>query len=147
MSGKKEWIGTVSHSFRVYMIIIKDPIVIMKCRMTSRTLFPYFNLCLSEKVDSIPCSFDIKTFSNDPKVKYHGTYNKDGFGVVIRNLSEADLNVTYRCIYGFDLSTPKYLLHGDVFTQYSFKACFDYNIVTKRISVFVFNAIFVFYMV
>jgi hypothetical protein len=41
---------------------------------------------------------DIKTFSNDPKVKYHGTYDKDGFGVVIRNLSEADLNVTYRCL-------------------------------------------------
>jgi hypothetical protein len=50
------WIRTVSDSFRVYMIIIKDPIVIMKCRMTSRTLFLYFNLCLSEKVDSIPCS-------------------------------------------------------------------------------------------
>jgi hypothetical protein len=31
-------------------------------------------------------------------------------------------------------------------TNYSFKACFDYNIVTKRISVFVFKAIFVFYI-
>jgi hypothetical protein len=62
------------------MIIIKDPIVIMKCRMTSRTLFL-------------------------------GTFNKDGFGVVIRNLSEADLNVTYRCIYGFNLSIPEYLLY------------------------------------
>jgi hypothetical protein len=31
-------------------------------------------------------------------------------------------------------------------TKYSFKACFDYNIVTKRISVFVFNAIFVVYI-
>jgi ribosomal protein S17 len=82
------------------MIIIKDTIVIMKCRMTSRTLFPYFNL-----------------FSNDPKVKYHGTYNNDGFGVVIRNLSEADLNVTYRCVYGFDQSTSKYLLHVDVFRE------------------------------
>jgi hypothetical protein len=60
---------------------------------------------------------DVKTFTNDPKVKYHGTHNKDGFGFVIRNLSEADLNVTYRCIYGFNLSTPKYLLHGDVFRE------------------------------
>ena len=60
---------------------------------------------------------DVKTFSNDPKVKYHGTYNKDGFGVVIHNLSEADLNVNYRCIYGLDQSTPKYLLHGDVFRE------------------------------
>jgi hypothetical protein len=50
-------------------------------------------------------------------VKYHGTYNKNGFGVVIRNLSEADLNVNYRCIYGLDQSTPKYLLHGDVFRE------------------------------
>jgi hypothetical protein len=31
-------------------------------------------------------------------------------------------------------------------TKYSFKAWLDYNIVTKRISVFVFNAIFVFYI-
>jgi hypothetical protein len=53
---------------------------------------------------------DVKTFSNDPKVKYHGRYNKDGFGVVIRNLSEADLNVTYLCIYGFDQSTPNFSL-------------------------------------
>jgi hypothetical protein len=83
----------------------------------------------------------LKTFSNDPKAKYHGTYNKDGFGVVIRNLSEADLNVTYRCIYGLDQSTPKYLLHDDVFRE-----SFDYNIVTKKITVFVFNAIFVFYI-
>ena len=37
--------------------LIKDPIVIMKCRMTSITLFLYINLCLSEKEDSIPCSF------------------------------------------------------------------------------------------
>ena len=60
---------------------------------------------------------DVKTFSNDPKVKYHGTYDTDGFGVVIRNLSEADLNVTYRCIYGFNQSTPKYLFHGGVFKE------------------------------
>ena len=60
---------------------------------------------------------DVKTFSNDPKVRYHGTYNANGFGVVIRNLSEADLDVTYRCIYGFDQSTAKYLLHDDVFRE------------------------------
>jgi hypothetical protein len=50
-------------------------------------------------------------------VHLHPHYNKDGFGVVIRNLSEADLDVTYRCIYGFDQSTAKYLLHGDVFRE------------------------------
>jgi hypothetical protein len=57
------------------------------------------------------------TFSNHPNQKYHGTYNKDGFGFVIRNLSEADLNVTYHCSYGFRQSFPKYLLHGDVFIE------------------------------
>ena len=60
---------------------------------------------------------DVKNFSNGPKVKYHGTYNEDGFGVVIRNLSAADLDVTYRCVYGFDQSTPNYLLHVDVFSE------------------------------
>jgi hypothetical protein len=44
------------------MIIIKDPTVIMKCRMTSRTLFLYLILCLSEKVDSIQCSFTFAFF-------------------------------------------------------------------------------------
>jgi hypothetical protein len=57
---------------------------------------------------------DVRTFSNE---RYHGTNDTDGFGVVIRNLSEADLNVTYSCIYGFNKSTPKYLLHGDVFKE------------------------------
>jgi hypothetical protein len=64
--------------------------------------------------DRFALILDVKTFSNDSKVKYHGIYNIDGHGVVIHSLSEADLNVTYRCIYGFDQSTPKYLLHGDV---------------------------------
>jgi hypothetical protein len=27
------------------------------------------------------------------------------------------LNVTYRCIYGFNQSPPKYLFHGDVFKE------------------------------
>jgi hypothetical protein len=29
---------------------------------------------------------EVKTFSNHPKVKYHGTYSTDGHAVVIRNL-------------------------------------------------------------
>jgi hypothetical protein len=60
---------------------------------------------------------DIKTFSNDPNVKYHGEYSTDGFSFVIRNLSKADLNVTYHCSYGFIQSIPKKLLHGDVFRE------------------------------
>jgi hypothetical protein len=59
---------------------------------------------------------DIKTFSNDPNVKYHGTFYTDGFGFVIRKLSKADLTVTYHCGYGFNQSIPK-LLHGDVFKE------------------------------
>ena len=84
-------------------------------------LFCPVDNCCSEvagwSVRSKMIMIDVKRFSNDPYVKYHGTYNKDGFGVVIRNLSEADLNVTYCCVYGFRISTPKYLLHGDVFRE------------------------------
>ena len=60
---------------------------------------------------------DVKTFSNDPKVRYHGTHNKDGFGVVIGNLSEADLDVTDDCIYAFDLSPDIYFAHDEVFRK------------------------------
>ena len=85
------------------------------------TLFCPVGNCCSEPpgwfVGPKTIILDVRTFSNDPKVKYHGTYNTDGFGVVIRNLSEADLNVTYSCIYGFNQSTPKYLFHGDVFKE------------------------------
>ena len=85
------------------------------------TLFCPVENCCSENagwsVGLKTIIIDVKTFSNDPNMKYNGTYNTDGFGVVIRNLSEGDLNVTYHCIYGFDESTPKYLLHGDVFKE------------------------------
>ena len=63
-----------------------------KCRMPSRTLFLYFNLCLSEKVDNIPCSF-----------------------------------------------TSAFFL-----TRHILQKCFEYNIVNKRVSVLVFNVIFLF---
>jgi hypothetical protein len=69
------------------------------------TLFCPVGNCCSEPpgwfVGPETIILDVRTFSNDPKVRYHGTYDTDGFGVVIRNLSEADLNVTYSCIYGF----------------------------------------------
>ena len=85
------------------------------------TLFCPVDNCCSEpagwSVGSKTIIIDVRTFSNDPKVKYHGIYDKDGHGVVIHSLSEADLNVTYRCIYEFELSIPKYLLHGDVFRE------------------------------
>jgi hypothetical protein len=38
------------------------------------------------------------------------------------------------------------LVYQTYITPYSFKAWFDFNIVTKRISVFALNAIFVFYI-
>ena len=60
---------------------------------------------------------DVKPFPNDTQVKYGGTNDTDGFGVVIRNLSKADLNVTYHCVYGFNQSIPKILLHDDVFKE------------------------------
>ena len=84
-------------------------------------LFCPVDNCCSEPagwfVGSKSIIIDVKTFSNDPNLKYHGIYNKDGHGVVIRSLSKADLDVTYHCSYGFDQSTLKYLLHGDVFRE------------------------------
>ena len=39
------------------MLFIEDPTMIVKCRATLKVLFFYFNLCLSVKLDSLPCSF------------------------------------------------------------------------------------------
>ena len=80
------------------------------------TLFCPVGNCCSEPpgwfVGSKTIILDVRTYSNDPKVRYHGTNDTDGFGVVIRNL-----NVNYSCIYGFNQSNPKNLFHGDVFKE------------------------------
>ena len=44
--------------FKVWvMLIVEDPIKTGKLRTAIKTLFLYFNCCLSEKLNSISCSF------------------------------------------------------------------------------------------
>jgi hypothetical protein len=63
------------------------------------TLFCPVGNCCSEPpgwfVGPKTIILDVIKFSNHPKVKYHGTYDTDGFGVVIRNLSEE----CYICVF------------------------------------------------
>ena len=60
---------------------------------------------------------DIKKYPDDPNLKYGRTYNKSGFGLIIHNLSETDMNKTYECVYGFKKSDHQYLLQEDVFKK------------------------------
>ena len=60
---------------------------------------------------------DMKKYPDDPNLKYGGTYNESGFGLIIHNLSETDMNKTYECIYEFQRSTHQYLLQEDVFKK------------------------------
>ena len=45
--------------------------------------------------------------------KYIFSMEEDGFGLVIKNLSTADINVTYQCTYQFSASETKLLLEED----------------------------------
>jgi hypothetical protein len=90
--------------------LIKDPIVIMKCRMTSITLFLYFNLCLSEKVDSIPCSFT-STFI----LTRHILQKCFEYNIVNKRVSVLVINVIFLITYWFYLP---------VLSLYMFLYCF-----------------------
>jgi hypothetical protein len=59
----------------------------------------------------------MKEYPDDPNLKYGRTYNESGFGLIIRNLSETDVNKTYECVYGFDKSAYQPLLQEDVFKK------------------------------
>jgi hypothetical protein len=103
---------TGTFSIYVFILLLLTFFLILFC--------PVENCCSERTAWSVgdkSIILDIKTFSNDPNGKYHGTFYTDGFGFVIRNLSKADLNVTYHCGYGFNQSIPKYLIHGDVFKE------------------------------
>ena len=98
----------------------------------SLTLFcPVDNCCnkyAGWSKESKTIIIDVKIYPDDPNLKYGGTYNKSGFGLIIRNLSETDLNKTYQCVYGVQLSTRQYLLQEDVFkkgNQLSRKTCLN----------------------
>ncbi|XP_071181256.1 uncharacterized protein [Mytilus edulis] len=62
---------------------------------------------------------DVKTGRSNKK--YDGKVEKDGYTLVIQNLTKNDLNVSYSCLYGVTLGEQKYLLEEDVFTFISTK--------------------------
>ncbi|XP_052073090.1 ankyrin-1-like isoform X3 [Mytilus californianus] len=57
---------------------------------------------------------DVKT--GRPNKKYDGKVEKDGYTLIIQNLTKNDLNVSYSCLYGVTFGESKYLLEEDVFT-------------------------------
>ncbi|VDI52543.1 Hypothetical predicted protein [Mytilus galloprovincialis] len=58
---------------------------------------------------------DVKT--GRPNKKYDGKPEKDGYTLIIQNLTKDDLNVSYSCLYGVTLGPSKFLLEEDVFTD------------------------------
>lgn len=57
---------------------------------------------------------DVKT--GRPNKKYDGKVLKDGYTLIIQNLTKQDLNVSYSCVYGATIGERKFLLEEDVFT-------------------------------
>ncbi|CAG2256075.1 unnamed protein product [Mytilus edulis] len=57
---------------------------------------------------------DVKTGHNNKK--YDGKAEKDGYTLVIQNLTKEDLNVSYSCLYDVTLGPSKFLFEADVFT-------------------------------
>ncbi|XP_076082213.1 uncharacterized protein LOC143052931 [Mytilus galloprovincialis] len=60
---------------------------------------------------------DVKTKISNKK--YDGKVIKDGYTLVIKNLTKNDLNVSYSCVYGATIGERKILLEEDVFTSIS----------------------------
>ncbi|VDI10685.1 Hypothetical predicted protein [Mytilus galloprovincialis] len=60
---------------------------------------------------------DVKTGRGNKK--YDGKVTKDGYTLVIQNLTKQDLNVSYSCLYGVTFGERKLLLEEDVFTYIS----------------------------
>lgn len=57
---------------------------------------------------------DVNTAS--PNKKYDGKAFTNGYTLVIQNLTENDLNLSYACVYGAKFGEKKILLEEDVFT-------------------------------
>lgn len=57
-------------------------------------------------------AIDVKDFQNE---KYSGKLKKDGFTLVIRNLTEMDINRNYSCTYGAKVGEKKLLLKEETF--------------------------------
>ncbi|VDI50020.1 Hypothetical predicted protein [Mytilus galloprovincialis] len=57
---------------------------------------------------------DVRT--ERPNRKYDGYVLRNGYTLVIQNLTKEDLNVSYSCLYGFTSGERKFLFEDDVFT-------------------------------
>ncbi|XP_063400197.1 obscurin-like [Mytilus trossulus] len=66
---------------------------------------------------------DVKTWT--PSKKYDGKVLKDGYTLVIQNLTNEDLNVSYACVYGSIFGDQRTLLEENVF---------NYGDVVKKIT-------------
>ncbi|XP_076108959.1 uncharacterized protein LOC143076948 [Mytilus galloprovincialis] len=60
---------------------------------------------------------DVKTGRSNKK--YDGKVGKDGYTLIIQNLTKQDLNVSYLCLYDVTFSERKFLLEEDVFLNIS----------------------------
>lgn len=58
---------------------------------------------------------DVKTASISDPPKYSGYVRTGGFILIINNLTQADLNVSYSCDYGLQLGDTLVLRKDDVF--------------------------------
>ena len=87
----------------------------------SLTLFCSVDNCCNKTAgwrnESMTIFIDIKKYPDDPNLKYGRTYNESGFGLIIRNLSETDVNKTYKCTYGFNIGNQFLLQEDDVFKK------------------------------
>lgn len=62
---------------------------------------------------------DVKDVKFNPLSKYDGRLGHNGFYLIIRNVSEEDLKLSYSCSYGFNTSTSKVLQEMVVFKRHT----------------------------
>ncbi|CAC5410684.1 BIRC2_3 [Mytilus coruscus] len=70
--------------------------------------------------DFKPIFTDVTNLRLSKTSKYDGSIRPDGYTLIIRNLSEADLNMNYTCTYGSYRSDKKLLLEEDVLYKVSY---------------------------
>lgn len=58
---------------------------------------------------------DIRNWTVPATSKYTGDVHNFGYTLVIRNVSQEDLNITYTCVYGVERSDKKMLIESDIF--------------------------------
>ncbi|XP_063436780.1 uncharacterized protein LOC134718217 [Mytilus trossulus] len=70
--------------------------------------------------DFEPIFTDVTNLRMSNTSKYDGGIRPDGYTLIIRNLSRADLNMYYTCTYGSHRSDKKLLLKEDVFHKVTY---------------------------